>query len=59
MNDFWTYLQTSLSTGNAEVTTATVVVTMLLSVVVGSLIYLVYRFFRFIREHEMHLTSVL
>ena len=45
MNDFWTYLQTSLSTGNAEVTTATVVVTMLLSVVVGSLIYLVYRFF--------------
>ena len=34
-----TYLQTSLSTGNAEVTTATVVVTMLLSVVVGSLIY--------------------
>ena len=43
MNDFWTYLQTSLSTGNAEVTTATVIVTMLLSVVVGCLIYLVYR----------------
>ena len=45
MNDFWTYLQTSLSTGNAEVTTATVIVTMLLSVVVGCLIYLVYRLF--------------
>ena len=45
MNDFWTYLQTSLSTGNAEVTTATVIVTMLMSVVAGCLIYLVYRLF--------------
>ena len=45
MNDFWTYLQTSLSTGNAEVTTATVNVTMLMSVVAGCLIYLVYRLF--------------
>ena len=45
MNDFWTYLQTSLSTGNAEVTTATDIVTMLMSVVAGCLIYLVYRLF--------------
>ena len=45
MNDFWTYLQTSLSTGNAEVTTATVIVTMLMSVVAGCLIYLGYRLF--------------
>ena len=45
MNDFWTYLQTSLSTDNAEVTTATVIVTMLMSVVAGCLIYLVYRLF--------------
>ena len=45
MNDFWTYLQTSLSTGNAEVTTATVIVTVLMSVVAGCLIYLVYRLF--------------
>ena len=40
----------------ANISIATILVTLLTAAVCGAVIYLVYRFFRFIRKHEMHLT---